>query len=140
MHPAYMGPDGRGLSLAMRLFLGLGRPWVRMMVLKHAENEDDEERALVGNSILLANPNPETLLSKLPPSADDLCGYFTVIYSSDTHTDGSAAQKANIRKKKALHVDRARYVKCVSLRRKVCPVYAEVEIDEDRACEVGRPI
>ena len=48
-HPAY-----QNLTLAMRQLLGRGRAVLRLVVLRHRAGEDEEERGLIGNSILLS--------------------------------------------------------------------------------------
>ena len=103
MHPAF-----RDLSVAMRLLQGLGRPLLRLIALQYSENEEDQEKGLVGNTILLAQPKPQEVLAKLPPAADGINEYFSVVFNTST---GSAMSRDDVSKQKAFVVDREKYFK-----------------------------
>ena len=119
VHPAY-----KDLSLAMRGLLGLGRPFLRLLVLRYSGAEDEQEKGLVGNTILLAQPSIEQVLAELPPSEQEITKCFSIIFGTD---------RTDVSKQKALFVQREQYIKCTSLRKSVCPCFANVVIAEDRA-------
>ena len=110
--------------MSMRTLLGMGRLVMRMVLLKPRDNTDESERAIVGNTILLAQPTPKMIASKLPPTEAEQAAYFNAIY-------GCEASKMN--EKKALQVNRAEYLECARLRAQRCPLFASVEVDEERA-------
>ena len=119
VHPAY-----KDLSLAMRGLLGLGRPFLRLLVLRYSAAEDEQEKGLVGNTILLAQPSIEQVLAELPPSEQEITKCFSIIFGTD---------RTDVSKQKALFVQREQYIKCTSLRKSVCECFANVVIAEDRA-------
>ena len=49
--------------MSMRTLLGMGRLMMRMVLLKPRDNTDESERAIVGNTILLAQPTPKMIAS-----------------------------------------------------------------------------
>ena len=55
-HPAF-----KGLSLATRSFLGIGRMLMRLILLKPKGQADETEKALVGNTILAVSYTHLTL-------------------------------------------------------------------------------
>ena len=65
--------------MSMRTLLGMGRLVMRMVLLKPQDNTDESEQAIVGNTILLAQPTPNMIASKLPPTEAEQEAYFTVI-------------------------------------------------------------
>ncbi len=71
VHPAF-----RELSIAMRLLQGIGRPLMRLIVLRHNEHEDEQEKGLVGNTVLLSKPTPKEVKLKLPPDETDFSDYL----------------------------------------------------------------
>ena len=87
-HPLY-----QHLTMSMRTLLGMGRLVMRMVLLKPRDNTDESERAIVGNTILLAQPTPKMIASTLPPTEAEQAAYFNAIYDCE-------ASKMN--KKKAL--------------------------------------
>jgi hypothetical protein len=72
------------------------------------DNTDDSEKALVGNTILVAQPSPEMIAAELPPTETEQTKYFNVVYAAGAAEDGFR----NLSKKKALTVDRQEYLKC----------------------------
>ena len=60
---------------------------------------------------------------KLPPTEAEQAAYFNAIY-------GCEARKMN--EQKALQVNRAEYLECARLRAQRCPLFANVEVDEER--------
>ena len=62
-HPKY-----QNLPMAMKNLLGLVKLIMRMVLLKPTDNTDESEKALVGNTILVAQPSPEMIAAELPPT------------------------------------------------------------------------
>ena len=122
VHPAF-----QDLSIAMQMLQGIGRPLLRMIVLQHSEHEDDQERGLVGNTILLAQPTPKEVKLKLPPADDEVSDYFSVVFNTSTT---SPMSRQDVGKQKAFTIDREHYLRCVAIRKQVCLTFAEVEVDE----------
>ena len=63
LHPLY-----KDLTMATRTWLGLGRAVMRLVLLKPRDKTDEVEKGLVGNTILVAQPAPQQIISTLPPS------------------------------------------------------------------------
>ena len=118
LHPLYCN-----LSIAMQALLGLAVMVCRLIVLRYSENSDDQEKGLVGNTILLAQPPSEEILQKLPPPDAEFSKYMSVCFNSKDMT------KEDVGKHKALEIDPAQYIECIHLRQKVCPVFTEVQVD-----------
>ena len=93
------------LTMAMKSILGLGKLICRMVLLKPMDNTDDSEKALVGNTILVAQPSPEIIAAELPPTETEQTKYFNVVYAAGAAEHGSS----NLSKKKALTVPSSRY-------------------------------
>ena len=70
-HPRY-----QNLTMATKSLLGLGKMIMRMVLLKPTDNTDESEKALVGNTILVAQPSPEMIAAKLPPTEEEQAAYF----------------------------------------------------------------
>ena len=118
-HPMY-----QNLTMSMRTLLGLGRFLMRLVLLKPQDDSDATEKALVGNTILVAQPAPTLIAAHLPPTEAQQAKYFNVIY-------GGAKEKLG--EKKSLRVNRAEYLECARLRAERCPLFAAVEISEEVA-------
>ena len=101
----------------------------RLIVLQYTNSPDEQEKGSVGNTILLAHPKPEDIMRALPPSEADISKYMSVCFNSDT------ASRAQLGSRKVLAVDPTDYIRCARLRRQVCPVLADVAIDEERVCQ-----
>ncbi len=122
-HPKY-----QNLSMATKSLLGLGKLIARLVLLKPMDNTDDSERALVGNTILVAQSSPEIIAAELPPTESEQAQYFNVVYAV-----GAAEHDSMILgKKKALVVDRQEYLECAQLRRERCPLFAHTSINVDQ--------
>ena len=119
-HPKY-----QDLSMATKSLLGLGKLVARMVLLKPRDDTDDCEKALVGNTILVAQPSPEMIASELPPSETEQAQYFNVIYAAGAAEHGSST----LRKKKALLVNREQYLECAQIRKERCPLFADTRIN-----------
>ena len=119
LHPLY-----KDLTMATRTLLGLGRAVMRLVLLKPRDKTDEVEKGLVGNTILVAQPAPQQIISTLPPSEVGQVSYFNVVYNTG---------RDELSKKPALTVNRAQYLECARLRAARCSVFAEIGIDEAKA-------
>ena len=117
-HPLY-----QGLSDAMRMLLGRGRPYYRKLILGHGD-PTDKQAALVGNSILLAQPSTGDIQATLPPPADSIGDRMVVIFTTS---------RSDVQKAKQLFVSRGQYLQCARLRQAVCYAYDDVKVDEEMA-------
>ena len=123
-HPKY-----QNLSMATKNLLGLGKLIARMVLLKPMDSTDDSEKALVGNTILVAQPSPEMIATELPPTETEQTKYFNVVYAVGAAEHGSS----NLSKKKALIVDRQEYLECAQIRKERCPLFADMPINTSEA-------
>ncbi len=62
----------------------------------------------------------------LPPADDEVSNYLSVCFNNQKMTT------ADVGKHKALKIDPQEYISCSELRKKVCPVFAEVRIDKEQ--------
>ena len=67
LHPLYYN-----LSIATKALLGMAIMICRLVVLRHSEHEEDQEKCFVGNTILLTQPRPQEIMQTLPPVDDCL--------------------------------------------------------------------
>ena len=88
--------------MATKSLLGLVKLIMRMVLLKPTDNTDESEKALVGNTILVAQPSPVMIAAELPPSEAEQATYFNVVYGAGTSEHASS----KLSKKKALTIDR----------------------------------
>ena len=116
IHPKY-----QNLSMATKSLLGRGKLNMRVVLLKHMDNTDESEKALVGNSIFVAQPRPELIAKELPPPEEQQAQYFNVVYATQGSND--------LHKKKALIVDRQEYLECAEIRKQRCPLFAGTPIN-----------
>ena len=121
LHPLYYN-----LSIATKALLGLAIMICRLLVLRHSEHEEDQEKGFVGNTILLTQPRPQEIMQTLPPADDEVSNYLSVCFNNQKMTT------ADVGKHKALKIDPQEYISCSELRKKVCPVFAEVRIDKEQ--------
>ena len=121
LHPLYYN-----LSIATKALLGLAVVICRLVVLRHSEHEEDQEKGFVGNTILLTQPRPQEIMQTLPPADDEVSNYLSVCFNNQKMTT------ADVGKHKALKIDPQEYISCSELRKKVCPVFAEVRIDKEQ--------
>jgi len=98
----------------------------RLVVLRYSEHEEDQEKGFVGNTILLTQPRPQEIMQKLPPADDEVSNYLSVCFNKQEMTT------EDVGKHKALKIDPQEYIRCSELRQKVCPVFAEVQIDKEQ--------
>ena len=124
VHPLY-----RNLSIATETLLGLAILVCRLIVLRYTDRPDEQEKGFVGNTILLAQPKPEEIMQSLPPSDADVSKYMSVCFNATEVT------QSKLKSQKARTVDPVEYVQCARLRQQVCPVFADVTIDEERVRE-----
>ena len=110
-----------------------------MVLLKPTDNTDESEKALVGNSILVAQPSPEMIAAELPPTEAEQVSYFNVVYGAGT----SERASGKLDKKKALTIDRQEYLACARIRAERCPLFAHHNINaaeaDNRLRENGTP-
>ena len=66
-------------------------------------------------------------MQTLPPSDADVSKYISVCFNQEK------VSRAQLVSQKALTADPAEYIRCARLRQQVCPVFADVAIDEERA-------
>ncbi len=97
---------------------------MRLVLLKPRDKTDEDEKGLVGNTILVAQPAPQQIISMLTPSEAEQVSYFNLVYSTG---------REELAKKAALTVNWAQYLKCARLRTARCPVFASIGIDEAKA-------
>ena len=76
LHPLYYN-----LSIATKALLGLAIMICRLVVLRHSEHEEDQEKGFVGNTILLTQPRPQEIMQKLPPADDEVSNYLSVCFN-----------------------------------------------------------
>ena len=81
LHPLYCN-----LSIAMKALLGLAVMVCRMVVLRHSEHPDDQEKGFVGNTILLTQPRPEEIMQTLPPPNTEVSKYLSVCFNNRNMT------------------------------------------------------
>ena len=96
-HPKY-----QNLSMTQKSLLGLVKLIMRMVLLKPTDNTDESEKALVGNTILVAQPSPTMIAAELPPTEAEQAAYYNVVYGSGASEDASR----KLSKKKALTIDK----------------------------------
>ena len=88
--------------MAQKTLLGLVKLIMRMVLLKPNDNTDESEKALVGNTILVAQPSPQMIAAELPPTEAEQTSYFNVVYGAGAAESASS----QLNKKKALTIDR----------------------------------
>jgi len=118
-HPAF-----QNLTLATKQLLGRARAVLRLLVLKHKAEEDEEEKGLVGNSILLTQSDLGEALECLPPEETKIAEWLPIIF---------ATSQEDVSKRKPLYVPRSQYLKCATIRKQVCSAFQDVNIDEAKA-------
>ena len=91
LHPLYYN-----LSIATKALLGLAIMICRLVVLRHSEHEEDQEKGFVGNTILLTQPRPQEIMQTLPPADDEVSNYLSVCFNNQKMTT------ADVGKHKAL--------------------------------------
>ena len=109
-------------SVGTRMLSCLGRPVWRKLILGRGD-KDEQEKGIGGNCILLAQARPEELATSLPPTTAQLQQTFVVLFARSIEEVGKAQM---------LVVNRQDYVALVRTRSRVCPVYADIPLDEER--------
>ena len=79
---------------------------------------DEQQKGLSGNPMLIAQT--QATAEQVMPSVKDACEGLVILFCRSTE-DISQAQ--------ALVVEREQYARCLELRKKVCPAFADVTID-----------
>ena len=109
-------------SLGTRMLSCLGRLVWRKLILGRGD-KDEQEKGIGGNCILLAQGRPEELATSLPPTTAQLQQSFVALFARSIEEVGKAQM---------LVVNRQDYVALVRTRRQVCPVYANIPLDQER--------
>ena len=107
LHPLYYN-----LSIATKALLGLAIMICRLVVLRHSEHEEDQEKGFVGNTILLTQPRPQEIMQTLPPADDEVSNYLSVCFNNQKMTT------ADVGKHEALKIDPQEYIRCSEFRKK----------------------
>ena len=123
----------------MKSLLGLVKLIMRMVLLRPTDNTDESEKALVGNTILVAQLSPAMIAAELPPTEAEQAIYFNVVYGAGASEDASR----KLSKKKALTIERQEYLECARIRAERCPLFADHIINvaeaDNRLPENGVP-
>ena len=117
--------------MATKQLLGKGKLITRMVLLKPIDSTDENEKAIVGNTILVAQPSPELIAAELPPTEAEQSQYFNVLYASGAAEHGSSF----LRRKRALTIDRQEYLECAQIRKDRCPLFTDTTINDGAAAE-----
>ncbi len=120
-HPLY-----QQLSDVMKMLLSRGRPYFRKIVLGKG-HPADVSAGLVGNTILLAQPNTGQIQKQLPPPRDAFGDALTVVFTT---------AREDVAKAKPLQVSRSLYLRCARIRQQVCYAFADAHISESAAEEL----
>ena len=69
-----------------------------LVLLKPADNTDESEKALVGNTILVAQPSPKMIAAELPPTEAEQTSYFNVVYGAGAseHASSKLGKKKSV--------------------------------------------
>ena len=94
MHPLYYS-----LSIATKALLGSATMVCTLIVLRHSEHPEDQEKGFVVNTIVLTQPRPEEIIQKLPPPDAEVSKYMSVCFNNQRMTI------ADVGKHRALEVD-----------------------------------
>ena len=112
-------PCYQGLTLGARLLLSKGRPCWRKLILGRGA-EEDLQKGISGNTILLAQARPQAQ-DICPPRTEDVQESLVVLFAKSIN---------DVRGAQALMVDKAKYLECLRLRKRVCAEFADVLVDE----------
>jgi len=124
-HPKY-----QHLSDAMKMFLSSGRPFLRKLILGKGD-PSELSSALVGNSVLLAQPSPGNIYDMLPPPPENMSDALSVIFTTS---------RSDVKRAKPLQIPRNLYLECAQLRRRICYAFADVSVgDASHFPEAGVP-
>ena len=121
-HPLYQ--KLRSLPAA-KMLLGQARVLFRKVVLnqKHGREAVELQHGLQGNTTFIAQPKTSAIVRTLPPPMGDVAEQLQVVFS---------VARTAVAKAKPLQVPRSLYLECARLRQAMCPLYADVTIDEAR--------
>ena len=112
-HPWY-----QNLSLGMKMLLSSARLVMKQLFLGRG-TPDEVEKGLTGNTMIFAQP--EASYEQVMPNMDAVTSGLVVLYCR------SVADVSNAR---TLFVDREPYRRCLELRKRVCPAFQNVTIDD----------
>ena len=110
---------------AAKMLLGQARVLFRKVVLnqKHGREAVELQHGLQGNTTFIAQPKTSAIAKTLPPPMGDVAEQLQVVFS---------VSRTDVAKAKPLQVPRGLYLECARLRQAMCPLYADVVIDEAR--------
>ena len=120
-------PLVRDVSDGTKMLASLGRCCMKQVRLGQDKDPILKERALTGNTILLAQPTGDVPLLELPPPKDALTGTLNVIFTRSV----DELQLAH-----GAVVDRAKCTQLVTDRKECCPVFKDVKINHDGAADL----
>ena len=110
---------------AAKMLLGQARVLFRKVVLnqKHGREAVELQHGLQGNTTFIAQPKTSAIAKTLPPPMGDVAEQLQVVFS---------VSRTDVAKAKPLQVPRGLYLECARLRQAMCPLYADIVIDEAR--------
>ena len=103
-----------------------GRPVWRKLFLGKSD-KDEQEKGIGGNYILFAQARPEELATSLPPATKQLQETFVVLFARNID---------DVRNAHMFVVDLQDYEALVQTWRRVCPIYAEIPLEEERTLQL----
>ena len=110
---------------AAKMLLGQARVLFRKVVLnqKHGREAVELQHGLQGNTTFIAQPKTSAIVKTLPPAMEDVAEQLQVVFS---------VSRTDVAKAKPLQIPRGLYLACARRRQAVCPLFADVTIDETR--------
>ena len=115
----------QNLTLGTRMMLGKGRACWRKLILGSG-NEEEKEKGMTGNSILLAQAQAD-LEHVLPPTTEAMQDSLVVLFARSVE---------QVRNAQMLSVCRQHYVDAAKLRKQVCSEFVDTCVDEIRTAEL----
>jgi hypothetical protein len=109
-------------TMGARLLSCLGRPVWRKLILGKGSH-DESEKGIAGNFIFLAQASLSEVSITLPPRTEEIQESFVVLFSRSID---------DVKKARALIVHRDDYLALIRLRKKVCQVYSDVQLNEEQ--------
>ena len=98
------------------MFLSRGRPFLRKLILGKGDPKELSS-ALVGNSVLLAQPDTGEVQKMIPPAPENMSDALSVIFTTN---------RSDVKRARPLLISRSLYLECAHLRRRICYAYADV--------------
>ena len=110
-------PRFKDLNLATRVLLGKGRACMRQIFLGQGPREE-VGKGLIGNTILLSQA--EVMPTHILPALSKTLDSFSIFFCRSVD---------DVKRIKALVVNRVEYLECLQLRKKIRPVFSTVDVD-----------